>query len=96
MLLNQLRIVSQTQCFFSQAYFLFAFFQIYFYSFEVFHTAKFEEYLIPYVSLGVGLCECLSSILCVSLFRFKFEGKNLMWPTTVLFLSYNWAQGNFA
>uniref|UniRef100_A0A8C0BP47 Major facilitator superfamily (MFS) profile domain-containing protein n=1 Tax=Buteo japonicus TaxID=224669 RepID=A0A8C0BP47_9AVES len=36
---------------------------IYFYSFEVFHTAKFEEYLIPYVSLGVGLCECLSSIL---------------------------------
>uniref|UniRef100_A0A663E5N3 Major facilitator superfamily (MFS) profile domain-containing protein n=1 Tax=Aquila chrysaetos chrysaetos TaxID=223781 RepID=A0A663E5N3_AQUCH len=38
-------------------------FQIYFYSFEVFHTAKFEEYLIPYVSLGVGLCECLSSIL---------------------------------
>uniref|UniRef100_A0A8C3Q628 Uncharacterized protein n=1 Tax=Geospiza parvula TaxID=87175 RepID=A0A8C3Q628_GEOPR len=43
---------------------------IYFYSFEVFHTAKFEEYLIPYVSLGVGLCECLSSILCVSLFRF--------------------------
>lgn len=52
-----------------------AFFQIYFYSFEVFHTAKFEEYLIPYVSLGVGLCECLSSILCVSLFRLEFEGK---------------------
>uniref|UniRef100_A0A8B9GFF1 Major facilitator superfamily (MFS) profile domain-containing protein n=1 Tax=Amazona collaria TaxID=241587 RepID=A0A8B9GFF1_9PSIT len=48
---------------------------IYFYSFEVFHTAKFEEYLIPYVSLGVGLCECLSSILCVSLFRLEFEGK---------------------
>uniref|UniRef100_A0A663MBT4 Major facilitator superfamily (MFS) profile domain-containing protein n=1 Tax=Athene cunicularia TaxID=194338 RepID=A0A663MBT4_ATHCN len=35
-------------------------FQIYFYSFEVFHTAKFEEYLIPYVSLGVGLCEYTS------------------------------------
>uniref|UniRef100_A0A663E4W7 Major facilitator superfamily (MFS) profile domain-containing protein n=1 Tax=Aquila chrysaetos chrysaetos TaxID=223781 RepID=A0A663E4W7_AQUCH len=47
-------------------------FQIYFYSFEVFHTAKFEEYLIPYVSLGVGLCECLSSILCVSLFRLEY------------------------
>uniref|UniRef100_A0A8B9RP42 Major facilitator superfamily (MFS) profile domain-containing protein n=1 Tax=Accipiter nisus TaxID=211598 RepID=A0A8B9RP42_9AVES len=45
---------------------------IYFYSFEVFHTAKFEEYLIPYVSLGVGLCECLSSILCVSLFRYTY------------------------
>ncbi|OXB64682.1 hypothetical protein ASZ78_008758 [Callipepla squamata] len=43
-------------------------FQIYFYSFEVFHTAKFEEYLIPYVSLGVGLCECLSSILCHQFF----------------------------
>ncbi|POI33884.1 hypothetical protein CIB84_002362 [Bambusicola thoracicus] len=41
---------------------------IYFYCFEVFHTAKFEEYLIPYVSLGVGLCECLSSILCHQFF----------------------------
>lgn len=50
-------------------------FQIYFYCFEVFHTAKFEEHLIPYVSLGVGLCECLSSILCVSLWRLEFEGK---------------------
>ncbi|KFU95026.1 Solute carrier family 2, facilitated glucose transporter member 7, partial [Chaetura pelagica] len=29
--------------------------------------SKFEEYLIPYVSLGVGLCECLSSILCSTL-----------------------------
>uniref|UniRef100_A0A663MAD7 Major facilitator superfamily (MFS) profile domain-containing protein n=1 Tax=Athene cunicularia TaxID=194338 RepID=A0A663MAD7_ATHCN len=45
---------------------------IYFYSFEVFHTAKFEEYLIPYVSLGVGLCECLSSILCF-MFCFSFS-----------------------
>lgn len=40
--------------------------QIYFYSFEVFRTAQFEEGLIPYVSLGVGLCEFVSSILCVS------------------------------
>ncbi|NXA37963.1 GTR5 protein, partial [Eudromia elegans] len=27
----------------------------------------FEEYLIPYVSIGIGLCECLSSILCSTL-----------------------------
>ncbi|XP_044845380.1 solute carrier family 2, facilitated glucose transporter member 11-like isoform X1 [Mauremys mutica] len=37
---------------------------IYFYSFEVFRTARFEEDLIPYVSLGIGMCECLSSIVC--------------------------------
>ncbi|KAH0625674.1 hypothetical protein JD844_015269 [Phrynosoma platyrhinos] len=39
---------------------------IYFYSFEVFRTAAFEEEVIPYLALGVGTCECLSSILCVS------------------------------
>ncbi|XP_062821330.1 solute carrier family 2, facilitated glucose transporter member 11-like isoform X4 [Anolis carolinensis] len=37
---------------------------IYFYSFEVFRTAQFEEETIPYVALGVGVCECLSSVLC--------------------------------
>ncbi|XP_034294469.1 solute carrier family 2, facilitated glucose transporter member 11-like isoform X3 [Pantherophis guttatus] len=37
---------------------------IYFYSFEVFRTAQFEETLIPYIALGVGICECFSSILC--------------------------------
>ncbi|KAJ7423763.1 hypothetical protein WISP_32704 [Willisornis vidua] len=52
--------------------------QIYFYSFEVFHTAKFEEYLIPYVSLGIGLCECLSSILCSTLID-RFGRKVLLW-----------------
>ncbi|NXR51528.1 GTR7 protein, partial [Hippolais icterina] len=39
---------------------------------------KFEEYLIPYVSLGVGLCECLSSILCSSLID-RFGRKVLLW-----------------
>ncbi|KGL79184.1 Solute carrier family 2, facilitated glucose transporter member 11, partial [Tinamus guttatus] len=52
-------------------------FQIYFYSFEVFHTAKFEESLIPYVSLGIGLCECLSSILCSTLIE-RFGRKVLL------------------
>uniref|UniRef100_A0A8B9LZH7 Solute carrier family 2, facilitated glucose transporter member 5 n=1 Tax=Accipiter nisus TaxID=211598 RepID=A0A8B9LZH7_9AVES len=63
---------------------------IYFYSFEVFHTAKFEEYLIPYVSLGVGLCECLSSILCVSLFSTlidRFGRKVLLWGGYTLMCS---------
>ncbi|XP_025971806.2 solute carrier family 2, facilitated glucose transporter member 11-like isoform X3 [Dromaius novaehollandiae] len=53
-------------------------FQIYFYSFEVFHTAQFEEHLIQYVSLGVGLCECLSSILCTTLIE-RFGRKVLLW-----------------
>uniref|UniRef100_A0A493T588 Major facilitator superfamily (MFS) profile domain-containing protein n=2 Tax=Anas platyrhynchos TaxID=8839 RepID=A0A493T588_ANAPP len=63
-----------------------AFFQIYFYSFEVFHTAKFEEYLIPYVSLGVGLCECLSSILCSTLIE-RFGRKVLLWGGYTLMCS---------
>ncbi|NXX44019.1 GTR11 protein, partial [Tricholaema leucomelas] len=29
--------------------------------------SKFEEYLIPYMSLGIGLCEWLSSMLCSTL-----------------------------
>ncbi|KAM6318268.1 solute carrier family 2, facilitated glucose transporter member 11-like [Podargus strigoides] len=59
---------------------------IYFYSFEVFHTAKFEEYLIPYVSLGVGLCECLSSILCSTLID-RFGRKVLLWGGYTLMCS---------
>ncbi|XP_060105702.1 solute carrier family 2, facilitated glucose transporter member 11-like isoform X1 [Heteronotia binoei] len=51
---------------------------IYFYSFEVFRTAKFEEALIPYISLGVGLCECISSVLCSSLIE-RFGRKVLLW-----------------
>ncbi|KAM6423586.1 solute carrier family 2, facilitated glucose transporter member 11-like isoform 2-T2 [Liasis olivaceus] len=37
---------------------------IYFYAFEVFHTARLEETIIPYVTLGIGLCEFVSVILC--------------------------------
>ncbi|XP_039213857.1 solute carrier family 2, facilitated glucose transporter member 11-like isoform X2 [Crotalus tigris] len=51
---------------------------IYFYSFEVFRTAQFEESLIPYIALGVGICECLSSILCSSLIE-RFGRKLLLW-----------------
>ncbi|NXH38756.1 GTR7 protein, partial [Dicaeum eximium] len=59
---------------------------MYFYSFEVFHAAKFEENLIPYVSLGVGLCECLSSILCSTLID-KFGRKVLLWGGYLLMCS---------
>lgn len=41
-------------------------FQIYFYAFEVFRTAKLDDILIPYVALGVGTSEFISVILCVS------------------------------
>ncbi|XP_028567081.2 solute carrier family 2, facilitated glucose transporter member 11-like isoform X2 [Podarcis muralis] len=51
---------------------------IYFYSFEVFRTARFEEELVPYIALGVGMCECLSSILCSSLIE-RFGRKLLLW-----------------
>ncbi|KAL7983215.1 hypothetical protein Chor_000077 [Crotalus horridus] len=39
---------------------------IYFYAFEVFRTARLEELVIPYVTLGIGLCEFASVLLCVS------------------------------
>uniref|UniRef100_K7F6Z8 Solute carrier family 2, facilitated glucose transporter member 5 n=1 Tax=Pelodiscus sinensis TaxID=13735 RepID=K7F6Z8_PELSI len=65
-----------------------AVFQIYFYSFEVFRTARFEEDLIPYLAVGVGVCECLSAVLCVSLT--KLCRKRGMWAAlegSVLFKS---------
>ncbi|NXS51732.1 GTR9 protein, partial [Brachypteracias leptosomus] len=48
--------------------------------------SKFEEYLIPYVSLGVGLCECLSSILCSTLID-RFGRKVLLWGGYTLMCS---------
>ncbi|NXK75303.1 GTR7 protein, partial [Amazona guildingii] len=48
--------------------------------------SKFEEYLIPYVSLGVGLCECLSSILCSALID-RFGRKALLWGGYTLMCS---------
>ncbi|KAG8455878.1 hypothetical protein GDO86_001899 [Hymenochirus boettgeri] len=37
---------------------------IYFYATEVFKSAGFKETQIPYWTLGIGLCESISSILC--------------------------------
>ncbi|KFQ87969.1 Solute carrier family 2, facilitated glucose transporter member 7, partial [Phoenicopterus ruber ruber] len=49
-------------------------------------SPKFEEYLIPYVSLGVGLCECLSSILCSTLID-RYGRKVLLWGGYMLMCS---------
>ncbi|NWT04637.1 GTR7 protein, partial [Mionectes macconnelli] len=46
----------------------------------------FEEYLIPYMSLGIGLCECLSSILCSTLID-RFGRKVLLWRGYTLMCS---------
>ncbi|XP_073169565.1 solute carrier family 2, facilitated glucose transporter member 11-like isoform X3 [Lepidochelys kempii] len=58
---------------------------IYFYSFEVFRAARFEDYLIPYISLGVGTCECLSSIVCSSLIE-RFGRRMLLCGGYVLMI----------
>ncbi|XP_067406068.1 solute carrier family 2, facilitated glucose transporter member 11-like isoform X2 [Emydura macquarii macquarii] len=58
---------------------------IYFYSFEVFRTARFKEDLIPYISLGVGMCEWLSSIVCSSLIE-RFGRKILLCGGYVLMI----------
>ncbi|XP_063000442.1 solute carrier family 2, facilitated glucose transporter member 11-like [Elgaria multicarinata webbii] len=76
---------------------------VYFYTFEVFRSAGFEEDLIPYISLGVGLCELSSSLLCIFTIE-RFGRRTLLWKgcgmmAVVLFLltvtlslqnKYNW------
>ncbi|XP_053136288.1 solute carrier family 2, facilitated glucose transporter member 11-like [Hemicordylus capensis] len=51
---------------------------IYFYTFEVFHTAKLEDTLIPYVALGVGSCEFVAVVLCSSIID-RFGRRILLW-----------------
>ncbi|XP_019362446.1 PREDICTED: solute carrier family 2, facilitated glucose transporter member 11-like isoform X1 [Gavialis gangeticus] len=51
---------------------------IYFYTFEVFRTARLDEDLIPYISLGVGICELFSMILCSSIID-RFGRRILLW-----------------
>ncbi|XP_061459284.1 uncharacterized protein LOC133373488 [Rhineura floridana] len=51
---------------------------IYFYTFEVFRTAKLEEALIPYVALGVGTCEFAATILCSSIID-RLGRRILLW-----------------
>ncbi|XP_075754056.1 solute carrier family 2, facilitated glucose transporter member 11-like isoform X1 [Pelodiscus sinensis] len=58
---------------------------IYFYSFEVFRTARFEEDLIPYLAVGVGVCECLSAVLCSCLIE-RFGRRMLLCGGYVLMI----------
>ncbi|XP_065273970.1 solute carrier family 2, facilitated glucose transporter member 11-like [Emys orbicularis] len=51
---------------------------IYFYTFEVFCTARLDEDLIPYIALGVGICEFFSNILCSSIID-RFGRRMLLW-----------------
>ncbi|XP_026538678.1 solute carrier family 2, facilitated glucose transporter member 11-like [Notechis scutatus] len=51
---------------------------IYFYAFEVFRTARLEETVIPYVTLGVGLCEFASVVLCSSIID-RLGRRVLLW-----------------
>lgn len=44
----------------------FSFFQITFYTSEIFVTANLQESIIPYVSLGVSISELIAIIFCVS------------------------------
>ncbi|KAJ6659170.1 hypothetical protein lerEdw1_019473 [Lerista edwardsae] len=55
---------------------------IYFYTVEVFRTAKLEEALIPYVALGLGTSEFVSVVLCFymqSSIIDRFGRKILLW-----------------
>ncbi|KAJ6659183.1 hypothetical protein lerEdw1_019486 [Lerista edwardsae] len=51
---------------------------IYFYTFEVLHAAGFEEDHIPYLTLGVSLCELLSAVLCSFIIE-HFRRKTILW-----------------
>lgn len=40
--------------------------QIYFYTFEVLQAAGFEERMVYYMTLSIGLAELLATVVCVS------------------------------
>lgn len=42
------------------------FFQIYFYTFEVLQAAGFDERMISYMTLSIGLSELVAAVVCVS------------------------------
>ncbi|XP_039360547.1 solute carrier family 2, facilitated glucose transporter member 11-like isoform X1 [Mauremys reevesii] len=50
---------------------------IYFYAFDVFHTAGFTQDRIPYITLGTGTCEFCAAIMC-SLIIDKFGRRMLL------------------
>lgn len=52
--------------FFSYCFMFGIFFQIYFYTFEVLQAAGFEERMISYMTLSVGLSELVAAVVCVS------------------------------
>lgn len=58
-------ITHAIHCFQCKFFFFCCVFYVYFCTSEVLRTAGFEEGLIPYVSLGVGLCVFLPTLLCV-------------------------------
>lgn len=59
--------------------------QIYFYAEYVFKNAGIPEQNIPYVTLGTGVCECITALTCVShLFYY-----------TDLFFNFKHIQGQF-
>lgn len=61
------------------------FLQIYFYAEYVFKKSGIPEQNIPYVTLGTGVCECITALTCVShLFYY-----------TELFLNFKHIQGQF-
>ncbi|XP_042299987.1 solute carrier family 2, facilitated glucose transporter member 11-like, partial [Sceloporus undulatus] len=51
---------------------------IYFYAFEVFRTARIQENLIPYMTLGTGSCEFVAVLLCSAIID-RFGRRVLLW-----------------
>ncbi|XP_053135118.1 solute carrier family 2, facilitated glucose transporter member 11-like isoform X2 [Hemicordylus capensis] len=51
---------------------------IYFYTFEVLQTAGFDKDHIPYLSLGVSLCELLAAVMCSFIIE-RSGRKKLLW-----------------
>ncbi|XP_054844161.1 solute carrier family 2, facilitated glucose transporter member 11-like [Eublepharis macularius] len=52
---------------------------IYFYSFEVFHTAGVDQEIMPYAILGVGAWDLFSTIVCIFVIERLGRRKLLLW-----------------
>uniref|UniRef100_A0ACB8FMT7 Uncharacterized protein n=1 Tax=Sphaerodactylus townsendi TaxID=933632 RepID=A0ACB8FMT7_9SAUR len=52
---------------------------IYFYSFEVLHTAGLDQELIPYVTLGIGACDLGANLVCLYAVQHFGRRQLLLW-----------------
>lgn len=65
----------------------FFFSQIYFYTFEVLQAAGFDEKMVSYMTLSIGLSELVAAVVCVSHITVRGVGHTLLSSTDTAVIS---------